>query len=145
MDLRSGSLDFSQPLSGSGPRPASATVVFPRAVQSAVAGLSGYAAEYSGGNDHHIGLLEVKLDTSINDNTVTVDGRFGLRDWSGNWDDEYDGSIDFVVVADLAPIGAPPARGDLSITGMELNQAVQFFRAASFLDPANVRPDNSIF
>ncbi len=145
MDLRSGSLDFSQPLSGSGPRIASATVVFPRTVTSAIAGLSGYAAEYSGGNDHHVGLLEIKLDTSINDNTVTVDGRFGLRDWSGNWDDEYDGSIDFVVVADLAPIGAPPPRGDLSIAGMELNQAVQFFRTSGFLDPANVRPDNSIF
>lgn len=145
MEIRSGSLDFSQPLSGSGPRPASATVVFPRSVKSAVAGLSGYAAEYSGGNDHHIGLLEVKLDTTINDNTVTVDGRFGLRDWSGNWDDEYDGSIDFVVVADLVPIGDPPPRGDLSVTGMELNQAVQYFRTAGFLDPANVRPDNSIF
>jgi hypothetical protein len=145
MDLRAGSLDFSLPLSGSGPRPASTTVVFPRAVNTAVAGLTGYAAEYSGGNDHHVGLLEIKLDTTINDNTVTVDGRFGLRDWSGNWDDEYDGSIDFVVVADLVPVGAPPPRGDLSVTGMELNQAVQFFRSASFLDPGNVRPDNSIF
>jgi hypothetical protein len=47
-------------------------------------------------------LLEIKLDTSINDITVTVNGRFGLRDWSGDWDDEYDGSIDFVVLADLA-------------------------------------------
>jgi len=145
MDIRSGSLDFSQPLRGSGPRAASSTVVFPRSVKSAIAGLSGYAAEYSGGNDHHLGLLEIKLDTSINDNTVTVDGRFGLRDWSGNWDDEYDGNIDFVVIADLEDIGVPPPRGDLSIQGMELNQAVQFFRAARFLDPANVRPDNSIF
>jgi hypothetical protein len=145
MDLRAGSLDFSLPLSGGGPRTASATVVFPRTVNTAVAGLTGYAAEYSGGNDHHLGLLEIKLDTTINDNTVTVDGRFGLRDWSGNWDDEYDGSIDFVVVADLVPAGTPPPRGDLSITDMELNQAVQFFRSASFLDPANVRPNNSIF
>jgi hypothetical protein len=145
MDIRNASLDFSLPLSGSGPRSASMTVVFPRAVNTAVAGLTGYAAEYSGGNDHHVGLLEIKLDTTINDNTVTVDGRLGLRDWSGNWDDEYDGSIDFVVVADLVPVGAPPPRGDLSVNGMELNQAVQFFLSASFLDPGNVRPDNSIF
>lgn len=145
MDFRAGSLDFSLPLRGSGPRTASATVVFPRTVNTAVAGLTGYAAEYSGGDDHHLGLLEIKLDTTINDNTVTVDGRFGLRDWSGNWDDEYDGSIDFVVVADLVPITNPPPRGDLTVAGMELNQAVQFFRSAGFLDPGNARPDNSIF
>jgi hypothetical protein len=133
------------PLSRSGPRSASATVVFPRAVKSAVAGLTGYAAEYSGGNDHHLDLLEIKLDTTIDDNTVTLDGKFGLRDWSRRWDDEYDGNIDFVVVADLAVGTAPPPRGDLAITCMELNQAVRFFRSVSFLDPANVRPDNSIF
>src|SRR5690242_10573750 len=142
MDFRAGSLDFSLPLSGSGPRTASTTVVFPRTVNTAVAGLAGYAAEYSGGNDHHLGLLEIKLDTAINDNTVTVDAKFGLRDWSGDWDDQYDGNIDFVIVADLEPVGAPPPRGDLSIIGMELNQAVQFFRSGSFLDPGNVRPDN---
>lgn len=91
-----------------------------------------------------MGLLEIKLDTTIDDNTVTLDGKFGLRDWSRRWDDEYDGNIDFVVVADLAVGTAPPPRGDLAITCMELNQAVRFFRSARFLDPANVRPDNSI-
>jgi hypothetical protein len=114
-------------------------------VKTAVAGLTAHAAEYSGGNDHHVGLLEIKLDTTINDNTVTVDGKFGLWDWSDNLDDQYDGSIDFVVVADLLPATASPPHGDLSITSMEVNQVVQFFRTASFLDPANVRPDNSIF
>src|ERR1700685_4038285 len=108
MELRAGSLDFSQPLSGSGPRTASTTIVFPRAVNTAVAGLNGYFAEFSGQNDHNFGLLEVKLDTTINENTVTVNGTFGLRDWSGNWDDEYDGNIGFVVVADLVSATAPP-------------------------------------
>jgi hypothetical protein len=102
-------------------------------------------AEYSGGDDHHLGQLQVKLDTTVNDNTVTVNGTFGLRDWSGNWDDEYDGNIDFVVVADLQSATAPPPRGDLTITGMEFIQAVQYYRSSGFLDPANVRPDNSIF
>jgi hypothetical protein len=87
VEMRPLSLDFSQPVSGSGPRTSSQTVVFSRQVLRAVAGLSGYFAEYSGGDghDHHLGQLTVQLSTAINSNTVTVTGAFGLRDWSGNW------------------------------------------------------------
>jgi hypothetical protein len=145
VEIRSGSLDFSQPLSGAGPRQASSTVVFPLAVTAATAGLAGYLAEFSGGNDHNVGRLEITLGTTIAQNTVTVDGAFGLRDWSGNWDDAYDGNIDFVVVAELESATAPPPRPDLTITGIETVQAIQFFRSSGFLDPANVRPDNSVF
>lgn len=144
MDLRSDSLDFSMPLSGSGPRTANKTVIFPRAVNAATAGLTGYTVAYSG-DDHHVGRIEVRLDASINSNTVTVTGTFGLRDWSGNWDDQYDGTIEFTVIADLESATAPPPRADLVITDLELNQATQFFRTSQFLDPGNVRPDNSIF
>lgn len=145
MEIRSDSLDFSSPLRGDGPRLASKTVVFPRAVTSAAAGLSGYLAEYASQDDHHVGRLDLRLDTTINDNTVTVDGHFGVRDWSGNWDDAYDGLLDFVVLAQLELVTEPPPRGDLAITGMEFNQATQFFRAAQYLDPANAHPDNSVF
>jgi hypothetical protein len=145
MEFRSDSLDFSLPLRGSGPRTASRTFVFPRTVRTATAGLAGYVAEYSNNDDHHLGRLEIRLDTTVLANTVTVDGRFGVRDWSGDWDDEYAGAIDIVVVAELEAVTEPPPRGDLIITGMELNQAVQHFRSTRFLDPANARPDNSIF
>lgn len=144
MHLRSGSFDFSKPLSGSGPRSASKTEVFPRAVKAATAGITAHTVGYSG-EDHHLGRVEVRLEATTNANTVTVEGILGLQDWSGNWDDEYEGRIDFVVVAELEPISEPPPRGDLGITGLELNQAVQFFRSFRFLDPANVRPDNSIW
>jgi hypothetical protein len=145
MEIRTDSLDFSSPLRGDGPRLVSKTLVFPRAVTSAVAGLSGHLAEFASHDDHHVGRLDIRLDTSINANTVTVDGHFGLRDWSGNWDDAYDGVIDFVVLADLVSATEPPPRGDLAITGMEVNQATQFFRADQYLDPVNAHPDNSIF
>jgi hypothetical protein len=145
MDIRSTSIDFSLPLSGSGPRTASQTVVFPRPVKQAVAALSGYFTEFSGNNDHNVGQIQVKLENVINANTVTVNGTFGLRDWSGNWDDEYDGSIQCVVLADLVDPSDLPPRADMIISGMELNQAVQFFRAASYLDAANAQPDNSIW
>ena len=145
MEFQSGTLDFSMPLSGSGPPTAQQTVVFPRAVVSVVAGLGGYLAEFSAGNDHNIGQLQIKPDTQVVDNTVTVSGTFGLRDWSGNWDDQYDGHINFTVVADLQSATAPPPRGDLMIQGTEFNQAVQFFRSATYLDPAHQMPDNSIW
>jgi hypothetical protein len=145
MEFRSGSLDFSSPLQGSGPRTVPQTVLFPRQVRAATAGITGYLAEYSGGNDHHVGRLEIRLDTTIAADTVTVTGTFGVRDWSGNWDDAYDGNIGFAVIAELEPVTSLPPRGDLTITGMELNQAAQYFRSDRFLDGANIRPDNSIF
>jgi hypothetical protein len=145
MDFRHGSLDFSQALRGSGPRTAQATVLFPRAVRTATAGLTGYAAEYSRRSDNHLGRLEIRLDTSVASDTVTVTGTFGVRDWSEAWDDEYDGHIGFVVVADLVSAKSPRPRGDLIITGMEMNQAAQYFRSDQFLDAENARPDNSIF
>jgi len=145
MEIRSDSLDFSLPLRGSGPRTATKTLVFPRDVVSAVAGMTGYLAEFSGGDDHHVGLLDIRLSTEILGNTVAVTGSFGLRDWSGDWDDNYDGAIEFVVLADLTSATAPPPRGDLSITGVELNQATQFFRANRYLDLPNAHPDNSVF
>ncbi len=145
MEFRRGSLDFSLPLSGSGPRTASTTLVFSRPVLNAAVGLTGYSAAYSG-SDHHVGRLDVQVGRTVNNNTVTVNGTFGVRDWSGNWDDAYQGSIDFAVVAELESATVPPTRrSDLTITGVELNQAVQFFRANTFLDPLNVQPDNSIF
>lgn len=58
-------------------------MIFPRNVTAATAGLYGNAAECSA-DDHHNGRLEMSLDTSISANTVTVNGVFGLRDWSGN-------------------------------------------------------------
>jgi hypothetical protein len=147
MEMRQLSLDFSQPVSGSGPRTSSQAVVFSRQVLRAVAGLSGYFAEYSGGDghDHHLGQLTVQLSTAINSNTVTVIGTFGLRDWSGNWDDEYDGNIECVVLADLENPSQQPPRTDLLITGVEVNQAVQYFRSSTYLDPEHVMPDNAIW
>lgn len=145
MEIRTGSIDFSMPLSGSGPRTASQTVVFARPVVTATAGLAGYLAEFSGGNDHNIGQLNIRVETQVLDNTVTINATFGLRDWSGNWDDQYDGNINFVVLADLQSANEPPPRGDLLIDGAEFNQAVQFFRSSTFLDPAHQMPDNSIW
>jgi hypothetical protein len=31
---------------------------------------------------------------------VTIQVTYGLRDWSGNWDDQYDGTINFAVIGE---------------------------------------------
>jgi hypothetical protein len=89
------------PLSGSGPQTQSTTVTMPSAVTQAVAILNGYTVEYSGGNDHHLGQLTVQVSVSaLNGANVIVDVQLGLRDWSGNWDDQYDGEVFFTVVGE---------------------------------------------
>ena len=143
MELRSGSLTFPS-LSGGGPQTATQALVFPRGVLQATAGLTGYSIGYTSPDDHHVGLLQVQLDATLNANVVIVDGSMGVRDWSGNWDDRYQGTIEFIVAADLVSPTAPPPRGDLIVTGVELTQCIQSFRSAQLLDAPNVRPDNSI-
>src|SRR5262245_36061380 len=117
MEIRLASADFSSPVRGSGPRLVPQTLVFARQVNAATAGFVGYSIGYSPNDDHHVGKMEVKVDTAVSGNTVTVTATLGVRDWSGDWDDNYQGRIDFVVLADLVPVTAPPPRGDLQITG----------------------------
>ena len=143
MELRTTSINFPR-LRGNGPITRTADVHFPREVLKAIAGVSGYSAGFSGGNDHHFGKLQVQLQTEIDGDLVKVNGIFGLRDWSGNWDDDYEGNIQVIVVAELADISDPRPRGDLTITGFEITQAIQHFRSSQHLDNINVRPDNSI-
>jgi hypothetical protein len=89
------------PLSGSGPQTTSTTVSFPAPVSQAAAILTGFTAEYSGGDDHHLGQLDVKLHVdAINGSDVAIGVQLGLRDWSGTWDDRYDGQVFFTVIGD---------------------------------------------
>jgi len=90
-------------LSGSGPQVATTSVTFPSAVTQATAILTGFIAEFSNGDDHHLGQLDIQVlvpPGGVNGNNVTVNVTFGLRDWSGNWDDQYDGQIFFSVIAE---------------------------------------------
>jgi hypothetical protein len=89
------------PSSGSGPRVTSKDVSFPKPVTKVSAVLTGFVTEFSGGDDHHLGKLDIFLDTALlGGNAVRVTARFGLRDWSGNWDDKYDGRVDFAVIGE---------------------------------------------
>lgn len=143
MEMRSGSVFFPRSR-GSGPRLANSTpLVFPRQVSRATAGMTGYTAQFLP-DDHHLGQLRVQLNPVVIGNTVSVAVTFGLRDWSGDWDDDYSGTVNFVVLAELEAATTPPPRPDVQILDAEFNQVIQFFRSSTFLDPSNVRPDNSV-
>src|ERR1700738_1726526 len=102
MQVQLGSVDFG-PVSGSGPQVSSTNVTFGAPVTQATAILTGFIVEFSGGNDHHLGQLDVQVAVppgGVNGANLPVNVTFGLRDWSGDWDDQYDGRIFFSVVAE---------------------------------------------
>jgi hypothetical protein len=139
VEIRTGSLTFPSE-HDTGPRTTFAVFNFTKSVSQAVAALAGTGFGFSQPHgDHHLGQVNVSLSTAWDDDVVTVTGTFGVRDWSNNFDDYYDGTIQFVLLAELDEASIP---SNLSITGVEYNQAIQFFR--SKLDPAIARPDNSI-
>lgn len=90
------------PLSGAGPNVVTKSVTMPTPVSQATAIMTGLIAEFSQGNDHHLGQLDVQVQVvpSAPGSTVQVRVTFGLRDWSGNWDDQYDGTVFFAVVGE---------------------------------------------
>jgi hypothetical protein len=96
-------------LSGSGPREARKDVTFSSPVAQATAVLTGFDVLFTREGDepdHHLGNLEVRLDATIDNlapQRVFVDATYGLRDWSEEWDDPYEGEIFVTVVAELEP------------------------------------------
>jgi hypothetical protein len=100
MQVRTGEITFGS-FSGSGPRSAFSDVTFPSALTTATAFLTGMTAEFSPSDgDHHFGELEVRFDTAVTGSAVRVTATFGLCDWSGNWDDRYEGQVFFAVVGE---------------------------------------------
>src|SRR5579884_1511349 len=100
MQIQTGSQSFG-PVSGSGPQVMTTSVTFPSSVSQATVILTGFIVEFSHGDDHHLGQLDVQVAVpagGVNGANVTVNVTFGLRDWSGNWDDQYDGQIFFSVI-----------------------------------------------
>ncbi len=102
MQILNGTISFNRHR-GDGPRRLSTEVVFDTGVTQATAILSGFDVAFSPRNDHHLGRLEVRLESSIDPlapRRVNVAAIFGLRDWSGEWDDDYEGEVFFSVVGE---------------------------------------------
>lgn len=66
--------------------------------------VNGFSARFSG-DDRNFKQLTVDLKVlpikQLLPQVVEVEGTLGLRDNSGNYDDEFSGQIQFVVMADL--------------------------------------------
>ncbi|MEO0616217.1 MAG: hypothetical protein AAFY69_08785 [Pseudomonadota bacterium] len=100
MEIRTGSIRFGRS-SGSGPRTSFQDVALTNAPTQATAIMTGMRSAFSRSDgDHHLGNLEVRLNAAVSGSNVRVTATFGLRDWSGNWDDDYEGEVFFAVVAD---------------------------------------------
>jgi len=100
MQVAPGTISFG-PTSGSGPQVQTTTVTLSSTVTQATAILTGFVAQFSGGDDHHLGRLDVRVSAAAPSGpNVVVTATFGLRDWSGDWDDRYDGQIFFTVVGE---------------------------------------------
>src|SRR5215208_7895429 len=100
MEIRSGTLSFPK-ARDIGPRVGQTVFNFTNPVRQAVAVLKGTSFGFSPRDDHHLGMVNARLSTSIDDDVVTVEGTFGVRDWSGEYDDDYEGTIQFLLLAEL--------------------------------------------
>lgn len=50
-------------------------------------------------------MVNIKVDiggVGVIANVVSVTATFGVRDWSNNWDDDYEGTVYFAVLAEIA-------------------------------------------
>ena len=91
------------PFSNAGPQQQTATIDMGASVSQATAFLSGFDVEFSNGDDHDFGLLDVQVHVpagGVSGSAVQVQVTYGLRDWSGDWDDQYDGRIFFTVIGE---------------------------------------------
>lgn len=101
MEIVNSNISFGR-FKGSGPRQLSTDVTMPAAIRSATALLTGFNVQFSSNDgDHHLGNLDVRLAASVLTSTsVRITATFGLRDWSGTWDDNYEGQVFFAVVGE---------------------------------------------
>jgi hypothetical protein len=99
MNIHTGRIAFPAH-SGSGPQSREAFIDVGPIVR-AVAVLTGSNLSFAG-EDHHIGMALTSVQAQIlgGNQRVRVIATLGLRDWSGNWDDRYEGWIDFVILSE---------------------------------------------
>jgi hypothetical protein len=76
-------------------------VTFAQPVSNAVAVITGWDVEFSNNNDHDFGRQIVAAEMVEREGTkLHVCIAYGLRDFSGFWDDSFEGNIRFAVLGE---------------------------------------------
>jgi hypothetical protein len=101
MEVRTGSIAFGRARDVS-PRTATQDEAFDRNVSQATAVLTGAEFGFSPNDDHHLGEVDIKVDSNVLGTIVRVTATLGVRDWSGDVDDDYEGAVFYAVLAELA-------------------------------------------
>lgn len=87
---------------GAGPQRDRIEITFADPVRDpVVAILRGFDVKFTPPVDRPLGNLEIRLDPVIDPlapQRVWVEVTYGLRDWSHEWDDPYEGTIQFTVI-----------------------------------------------
>jgi hypothetical protein len=85
-----------------GTSPLHPSVEFDTPPTQVAAFLSGFQVRFEEGEDRELGNLEVRLGEPIKntDTNYSIPVTFGLRDWSGDWDDRHGAEIHITVVGD---------------------------------------------
>lgn len=100
LQMKTGSIYFG-PLNGRGPAlETSLPQVFSGPVTQACCVITGVDYGFTDG-DHDLWRTTIQLEPRIDQDVVTALAIFGLRDHSGNWDDRYDATIHFCILADV--------------------------------------------
>jgi hypothetical protein len=101
LEIKNDSINFG-PAKGSFPQVLTKDVSFDLFTPTkAIVVLTGTDFGYSqSGGDHHLGTVSIKVDSTRVGNIVRVTATLGVRDWSGNLDDDYEGNVYFAVIAE---------------------------------------------
>jgi len=90
------------PLVGGGITPEIDIVEFATAPTQVTAILSGFRVWFQDPSDRDLGSLEVRVGVPVRltDTRYQIPVTFGLRDWSGDWDDEHGAEVRVAVIGD---------------------------------------------
>lgn len=90
------------PFVGGGITPDIDVVEFDTAPAQVTAILTGFRVWFQKPTNRELGLLEVRVGVPIKltDTQFEIPVTFGLRDWSGEWDDEHGAEVHVAVIGD---------------------------------------------
>lgn len=90
------------PTVGGGINPEMDVVEFATAPTQVTAVLAGFRVWFQDPSDRELGLLEVRVGVPVmlTDTRYRIPVTFGLRDWSGDWDDEHGAEVRVAVIGD---------------------------------------------